>query len=384
MRWKDASAEGRRRNDPPPASAGPGPGPAPAPPAECAALVPPAAGPPQSFRLETADPEHDVCQPGLSDGSGNLLLWIRHQFQPGGAVLSFFDASGVALARFRTDTLQVTAQLSGFEGASWVGSASQNSNVLLFDPAGTLIRASDRIAASLPRVAEDPLGGIVVAHLPDGVDVRAVQAYDEAARLRWTVPFELQRLVSLAVDRAGNTLLVLDGGGSSGPGSRTGLWIDHGGNRGAAFQLNGVAPGSLVDVFPRVGSGLFLREVRGAFDTAWIGQIDTLGETVAAAPAWLVARPGTQLHMARGGSAYAVLPVGGQVPSCSQRLEVVAPTGASCGVVDFPIAAGSCVTQPLAVGYDGTVIQQLPRELEIQFGGRSASCTWRWWAGLLR
>ena len=89
--------------------------------------------------------------------------------------------------------------------------------------------------------------------------------------------------------------------------------------------------------------------------------------------------------MAHGGTAYLMLPeVQQQVGTCSQRVEVVAPSGKSCGFVDFAIASGPCTTESIDVGYDGTVIQQLPREMESIDSQGNASCTWRYWPGYFR
>ena len=63
----------------------------------------------------------------------------------------------------------------------------------------------------------------------------------------------------------------------------------------------------------------------------------------------------------------------------AQRVEIVAPDGTSCGARDFPIAAGTCETKDLTVGWDGTVIQGLPTALETAgqpFDQRT--CTLRW------
>jgi len=94
------------------------------------------------------------------------------------------------------------------------------------------------------------------------------------------------------------------------------------------------------------------------------------------------ARTDTRLQIARQGRAYAVLPMGAKGVSCSQRVEIVAPDGASCGATDFPIASGTCDTHDLVLGADGTVIQQLPDAMETKDEIHAFhTCTWRWWAG---
>ena len=63
---------------------------------------------------------------------------------------------------------------------------------------------------------------------------------------------------------------------------------------------------------------------------------------------------------------------------------MLAPDGKSCGARDYPLAAGTCDTLDLALGMDGTVIQQLPVSMETQVDQHgSHTCTWRWWAAAL-
>ncbi|MFL5442235.1 MAG: hypothetical protein ACJ79W_24040, partial [Myxococcales bacterium] len=61
--------------------------------------------------------------------------------------------------------------------------------------------------------------------------------------------------------------------------------------------------------------------------------------------------------------------------------------GKSCGSAEFRAAPGSCRTNFIDVGYDGTVVQQLPAEIDAQScppGEICRSCTWRWWPGFFR
>jgi hypothetical protein len=107
---------------------------------------------------------------------------------------------------------------------------------------------------------------------------------------------------------------------------------------------------------------------------------------VSAAPNWMSSRRDVQLEIARGGRAYAALPYGARQVTCSQRVEVLASDGTSCGSRDFPIAAGTCDTRDVTLGADGTIIQQLPLSMETGRNPHDAAhtCTWRWWAGALR
>ena len=107
-------------------------------------------------------------------------------------------------------------------------------------------------------------------------------------------------------------------------------------------------------------------------------------DAVQPAPDWMVARPETRLQIARGGRAYAVLPYAAAGAPCSQRVEVVASDGTSCGSADYPIAKGTCDTKDLILGADGTVIQQLPDAMETRNDLSQHTCTWRWWSGAVR
>src|SRR5207244_7077698 len=113
-------------------------------------------------------------------------------------------------------------------------------------------------------------------------------------------------------------------------------------------------------LFERVGSGLFLRGGKG-----WLGQFDAGSTTMTPVPSWLEMRPFTTLHMVHGGRGYAVMPFDLQdSASCEQTIEVFSPSGQSCGSATFTVGGGGCRTGGITVGYDGTVVQQLPRERE--------------------
>jgi hypothetical protein len=89
--------------------------------------------------------------------------------------------------------------------------------------------------------------------------------------------------------------------------------------------------------------------------------------------------------MVHGGRGYAVLPPPANSPNCTQLIEVRAPSGASCGTAAFKIGTGgACDTKGIAVGYDGTVVQQFPDSAEQQRADGQGTCTWQWWPGFFR
>jgi len=84
--------------------------------------------------------------------------------------------------------------------------------------------------------------------------------------------------------------------------------------------------------------------------------------------------------------AYAFLPWSADVAACHQQLEIVAPSGASCGTIDFAIDDSPCRTKDLRLGLDGTVLQTLPADRERNDPPASAvfTCTLRYWPAALR
>jgi len=109
------------------------------------------------------------------------------------------------------------------------------------------------------------------------------------------------------------------------------------------------------------------------------------GLTVNVIPSPVVAGKVVYCMSGYRGAAVLALPLGAKGVLCTQRVEVVAPDGTSCGATDYPIAGGTCDTLDLNLGADGTIIQQLPGAMEQTnsiVGGHT--CTWRWWPAALR
>ncbi|HEY6911860.1 MAG TPA: hypothetical protein VI356_20960 [Myxococcales bacterium] len=87
--------------------------------------------------------------------------------------------------------------------------------------------------------------------------------------------------------------------------------------------------------------------------------------------------------MAHGGTAYAVLPPTGAAGStCEQSIEVFSALGHRCGAATFAAGGAACTAGQILVGYDGTVVQELPdRPCASRF-----SCTFglQAWKGFFR
>jgi hypothetical protein len=109
-----------------------------------------------------------------------------------------------------------------------------------------------------------------------------------------------------------------------------------------------------------------------------------MATSMSPAPAWLASRPNTRLHMVHGGMGYAVLPQPGSSPACEQTVDVISASGKACGSSTFTIGGGSCATNSIIVGYDGTAVQQMPRERDAvtcQHADHECDCTYRYWPG---
>jgi hypothetical protein len=189
----------------------------------------------------------------------------------------------------------------------------------------------------------------------------------------------------MAVDRAGATLYLFDGTAYFGANTVAGLWIIQAGAAGKIFEMLGpqsdVAYRLPFEMTQRTRSGLFLSR-----SSTWVAEIDSFATASSLAPAWLQARPSSSLHMVHGGKGYAVLPAfRWDAQDCAQTVEVVSPTGVSCGTTTFRAAAGTCRIGPITVGYDGTVMQRAPDpdpSHAAWFG--PGTCYWQWWTGFFR
>jgi hypothetical protein len=159
------------------------------------------------------------------------------------------------------------------------------------------------------------------------------------------------------------------------------MWIDHQGVAGAVFRALGPQHDAThlmgFALTQRVGDGLFLKA-----GNDWIGQLDSLSTTLAAPPVWLRARSGTSLHMVHGGKGYAVLPpaTGG----CVKAVEVMAPSGTSCGSATFAGVSDTCSAATSTVGYDGTLMLAFSEAADQCNPGGTCTCTWQWWPGFFR
>jgi len=91
------------------------------------------------------------------------------------------------------------------------------------------------------------------------------------------------------------------------------------------------------------------------------------------------------MELVRGRRAYAFLPWESDGTVCDQQIEIVAPSGSSCGKLDFPIDGRPCRTRELRLGADGTVLQKMPGDREASPTNNGVfTCTLRYWPAALR
>jgi hypothetical protein len=278
-------------------------------------------------------------------------------------------------------------QASGFMGGECAG-ANCSQDYVVLDPEGHLLyRGLGNNTTSNNRQANDPTGGMI--HERNAVDsaenvTMLLDAIDAGGAVRWTraLPELFARNdpkdMRIGADRKGNVLALWQSDRRYGPGTWAGQWFDHDGAPGPVFRAYLAYPERLVE---RAESGLFLQG-----DQGWLGQFDAQATSMSPPPPWLASRPHTNLHMVHGGNGYAVLPAPGSTGACEQVVEVISPSGKVCGSSTFGIGGGSCTTSSIIVGYDGTVVQQLPREREApcRAADHECDCTYRYWSGYFR
>ena len=266
---------------------------------------------------------------------------------------------------------------------------------MVLDPAGGVLyrSPSDRIPYTSDRVPpnpsqiNDPTGGMIRVRLKDDGSnyLLLLDAIDASGGIRWTrqVPETwpdtgIVPVPIVGVDRKGNVLVVW--GLSSG--ERKAQWLDHEGNAGPVFMTSGFST-----LIPRVGDGFFVRSIYGGTESVWVGQFEPFATTMSKPPDWLpVLNADATLHMVHGGRGYAVVPGRGASDNCEQSVSVISPSGQLCGIASFSVGGGSCYLAPMVVGYDGTVVQQLPRDRENACPSpyTSCDCTYRYWPGYFR
>jgi hypothetical protein len=356
----------------------------------------------------------DTCAGGTGDGMGTLAF-LRHAGGPSSHLdsIEFFSAGNVLLSKTQSNMgARNFPQAGGFStlaGSPHIGPlANKTSQLVNVDSNGNVIGQTLLFGQRL-QAAAHPTQGIVIAGdlalmkndpeqgpIPSGPAEHAVVKFSGAGTVPAVVwgPEKLASTGSVwgvAVDLLGRALVITDGAPKFGPGHVSGQWFDQ---DGAALTeefelLSGFVPGASTwfEAAPLIDSGLVVQRIdaSGGATYARAQVVVTSGvNEVQPAPEWMVTRPDSALQIARGGQAYAVLPLGAKGVPCTQRVEIVAADGTSCGTREFKIADGICDTHDLTLGLDGTVIQRLPDSMESRSDVGATTCTWRWWPAAAR
>jgi len=380
------------------------------PPPSCSGIAPPDEVSMQKF-VHAQDRSYYTCHPGLGDAYGTLAFpRVFNDPNSHGSMFEFVTTANV--------------RLSDEYGSSEGPRPQQQPNgLVLYGDRGHLYPVQDAVLirswgmsgnsagdAALRAQnfsgAADPGGGVLLAgDLSISTAASAALSHSAAMYsgggtapvLRWG-PNALASsgtVFGAGVDLVGRTLVITDGRPTFGKGTISAQWFERDGRSvtGEFLLLSGFSAGESTwfETSPLIGSGLAVRRMDytysqiGTYHAQALVLVASGQPSVQPAPAWMVARPDTRLQIVRGGRAYAVLPYGAKGVACTQRIEVVAPDGSSCGARDYAIATGNCDTHQLSVGADGTVMQLLPDALEttnpIMF---THTCTWRWWSAALK
>jgi len=375
--------------------------PPPPPPAACADIAPPADVAIRQYVVS----QQTGCLPAAGDTGGTLVFaTVFLQAAAHGASVDFVSNSGAFLQRSGlTAPPTLLQQPDGIAAVTGPSPFSGPPNLIAlprWDHAGNPLAAGNRFG-DIRRVANaaNPGGGVLLAG--DYAVEYSGPFQHVATMFTGAAPFAVVwgpkplasagTVFGASVDLFGRSLVITDGAQKFGSGTISGQWFDGDGTplTGEFLLVSGFSPGASTwfEASPLIGSGLVVRRIdsdHGLHSLALV-VVASGAASASAAPDWMVSRRDVQFHLARNNRAYATLPYGAPNVACSQRVEVLAADGTSCGSRDYPIAAGTCETGDLTMAADGTVIQPLPLSMEttLDIHG-SHTCTWRWWAGAVR
>lgn len=342
--------------------------------ASCDGIVPAAAPAPVDVRGEMVD--GTGCLAATSDGAGAVALACADP--TGVATVRTFGPDGVARdTASATGIAALVPQPLGFHA---IAAQKGEARFLAIGTDGTVVRSEPVGAPELvlvdARLGPDPRGGgVVVAR---GTHQSGNHWFELLASRR----DESGASVSEARITNGSdpTAPMFFAGAVSTTGATLALWGERGTTRVAWLGRDGAlaAPpaddgatsdhgldfGTPIALAPLLDGAVALRA-----GDAWRRVWAPPATTGTAPPAWLAARPGTQVRHVRGGSAYALVPVA-VAGTCTQRVELLSAEGRLCGAVT--VGASGCATLQVEVGRDGTLLAQ-PFAGEVRF-----------WPGLLR
>lgn len=272
-------------------------------------------------------------------------------------------------------------------------------NVLRYDHDGRSAGRSIPMAAGKPAAKEGHAGkGLLLAGAFNARsdDLRSpipqqICFFADGVQATWCHDLPQAPIFGLAMDANDRTLVIIPGATS---GTIDGLWFDADGTPlTTQFRMiSNFQPqeNTWFEGSPLIGGDLAVRRLDQHPDNVgsvpfdyrtsqWLLIAKSGSTTVSAAPQWLLGRPNTNMGIVRSGKAYAMVPLGAPNADCSQKIEVLAADGTSCGSFDAGMGSGTCRTWDLTVTLDGTPVQILSKSDQAAY-----SCSWRWWPKALR
>jgi hypothetical protein len=262
---------------------------------------------------------------------------------------------------------------------------------------------SNRNNATPPLQFADPRDGTLLAgefrrtsEPESAASRRAVFLRGSGPSEIWTAPLAGSGGVfGAGLDLASNALVIMDGSARWGSGAISAQWFSSTGAKltDEFLLISGFQPGASTwfEVSALSGGGVAVRRVDATDSSGKVRSsrylcVVGVGETSCGAmPQWLASLRDQRIEPIRNGAAYALLPDQTAASDCTQHVELLDANGTSCGGADLPMAQGSCTTQPLSVGREGTLIQpQAEKAWDCSDSQRGCRPVWRWWPGMFR
>lgn len=365
--------------------------------ADCAGLMPTAQPMPVSHQaIYSTAGGLAYCGLPTADGQGVVSFEQSGSDHPSFTLLSPAGATQGSLSLWHGS---LWPQPAGFIADSG-SSTEQTVAVTAFDEHGHALSGTPVQGAGI--YTPDLLGGLLLTgqfalgnEPPQPASGLALFMFNTDASVRYG-PIPLGASASLfgaGIDLFDRALVIFDGSGLFGAGAVGAAWFDTSGAplTGPFRLLSGFVAGTSTwfETSPLLGGGIAVRRMdSGPGDvrtSQWLVTVPSGLAQPGPAPAWLTARPDTNLSIVRGGLAYATTPWSANESPCAQRVEVLSPAGNSCGALEYAVDDGSCTTRELRLGLDGTVLQMLPADRETTPAGTDLrSCTLRFWPAALR
>jgi len=348
---------------------------------ECAALVPGSV--PEPITVTLTAPAGGTCLGGTADGTGAVALGARDA--AGAVTWQAISGDGRPQGAFAAETL--VAAPDGWHGLATDGTLVDHVSIA---PDGRVRRASAVSPDPAQRtgfrwqLAQDPSGGSVVLFRSvtvTGNHWNALDAFrfDASGAPRWPAAVAVSSdpdaaepyFMAAGVSTTGAALLLFQDSAFL-----RARWVEPSGtlhadaaDAEASAAVVGEGLRHDVELASLLDGSLAVRS-----DGTWRRRYAPLAARSEPLPVWLAERAGWSYRFTRGNAGYAALePAGAAAPDCTQRIDLVAPSGRLCGRVTLREDATGCTTGVLDQGWDGTVVQQ---------SGKDA-CTYRWWPRLL-